>query len=62
MQAKKYGLVLQNPLASADEKFRSLQHSSTELIRAVMGEIEISTAARLQAVNEENIERKKNRG
>ena len=35
---KKYGLGLQNPVTSANDKFLSSQHESTELIKDVKEE------------------------
>ena len=50
---KKSGLGFQNTVTSDNEIFLSLQHVSTEIIRAVMEESKFSTADHLQLVNEE---------
>ena len=47
---------LQNLVTSANEKFRSSQRARTELIRAVTGESEFSTANNLEADKEERHE------
>ena len=59
MPVKKAGLGLQNPVTSVDEKYPSLQHASTELIWAVTGERELSTANNLLALREERRDGKK---
>ena len=58
---KKSGLGFQNTVTSDNENFLSLQHLSTEIIRAVMGESEFSTAGHLQLVNEERRDGRKTR-
>ena len=55
----KYGMVLQNPVMSADEKLLGPQCARTELTRAVMGESGISTDYQLKTFNEERSEGKK---
>ena len=56
---KKSGLGLQNPVTSADEKYLSLRHASTELIRYVTGKSEFSTADHSLALREEGRDGKK---
>ena len=60
MPAKKYGLVLLNPVMSANEKYLSSQHTSTHLIQSVMGEGEFSNADHLLALREERCDGQKN--
>ena len=61
MPFKKDELGLQKPVASAKEKFLSLQRVSTELIRVMTGENEFSTTDHLQAVKKEISKGKKSR-
>ena len=59
MPVKKFDLGLQTPVTSADENVLISQRASIELIRAVKGEIEFSTADRPQAVKEERSDERK---
>ena len=56
MPVKKSGLGIQNPVTSANEKLRSLERDSTELISAVMVESEFPTANFLQVIKEKRRE------
>ena len=56
MPVKKSSLGIQNPVTSANEKLRSLERDSTELISAVMVESEFPTANFLQVIKEERRE------
>ena len=59
MTIKKSILGLQNPVASANAKYLSLIHTSSDLIRYVMGVIKFSTANHLMALREERRDEKK---
>ena len=61
MPVKKAGLGLQNPVTSADEKYLSSRRASTELIRAVTGEGEFSTADHFLTLREERRDGQKRR-
>ena len=59
MSVKISGLVLQNPVTLADEKYLSLQHAITELIRVVTREGAFSTTNHLLALREDMTDRQK---
>ena len=53
LPVNKYGLGLHNPVTSAAEKYTSLLHANYNMIGAVTGEMQFSTADHLRAVKEE---------
>ena len=55
---KNFGLGLQNPVMSSNEKYLSSCHAGTELIRDVKREIEFSTVDHLQVVKKEISDRR----
>ena len=53
MPVKKFGLVLQDPVTSSNDKYLSLLRARSELIGVVTGEREFPTTDHLLALREE---------